>query len=182
MEIPIYLGSLSHVPGEFTGYVGYRLPEGLIVFNGFMPIRVTIANSIALNAQGDKLPSTTRFISWGYHDNRLGNPFDSAADQSLSLDTTIWVDPQHQGQVADIQMIGLCCQWTEQQQTWGKWSEPQIRFQKTIPNVTLLPKLEKIHLDEQQLSSGEYTVYISYHLNNGDIIYNGAEPLRLQIW
>jgi hypothetical protein len=182
LEIPIYLGSLSHVPGEFIGYVGYRTPEGLIVFNGFMPVRVTIANGTGLTAPGDKFPTTARFISWGYRDNRLGNPFDSAADQSLSLDTTIWVDPQHQGQVADIQMIGLCCQWTEQQQTWGQWSEQQIRFQTTIPKVTLLPKLEKIHLDEKQLSPGEYTVYIGYHLSNGDIIYNGAEPLRLKIW
>ncbi|BAP57350.1 hypothetical protein THII_3053 [Thioploca ingrica] len=182
LEIPIYLGSLSHVPGEFTGYVGYRLPEDLIVFNGFMPVRVTIANGVGLAAQGDKFPTTSRFISWGYRDNRLGNPFDSAADQSLSLDTTIWVDPQHQGQVADIQMIGLCCQWTEQRQTWGQWSEQQIRFQTTIPKVTLQPRLEKIHLDEKQLPPGEYTVYISYHLNNGDIIYNGAEPLRLKIW
>ena len=182
LEIPIYLGSLSQVPGEFTGYVGYRLPEGLIVFNGFMPIRVTIANGAGLTALGEKFPTTARFISWGYHDGRLGNPFDSAANQSLSLDTTIWVDSQHQGQVADIQMVGLCCQWTEQRQIWGQWLESQIRFQKTIPNVTLLPKLEKIHLDEKQLSPGEYTVYISYHLTNGDVIYNDAEPLRLKIW
>ncbi|NJO15776.1 MAG: tandem-95 repeat protein [Thioploca sp.] len=182
LEIPIYLGSLSHVPGEFTGYVGYRTPEGLIVFNGFMPVRLTIANGAGLTAPGNKFPTTARFISWGYHDNHLGNPFDSATDQSLSLDTTIWVDPQHQGQVADIQIIGLCCQWSEQRQIWGQWSEQQISFQKTIPNMMLLPKLEKIHLDEKRLSPGEYTVYISYHLNNGDIIYNGAEPLRLKIW
>ena len=42
IEIAVYEGDFNHLPGHFVIYVGYSLPNGIVVFNGQNPIQLTV--------------------------------------------------------------------------------------------------------------------------------------------
>jgi hypothetical protein len=189
-EIPIYLGPLAHVPGEFTVYVGYRLEDGVIVFNGITPIRLIIANGFGLDAETQSLfPTTSRFISTVHDGKKLNNPFNQVVNKEVAISTSILVEPQHVGRKADILMFGLrydldARNAETERPLWGMWDKQQIVLERSIANVTLAPIMHYNPLFEGRFKndlSGYYLFYVGYRLENGNIIYNGGETLRLGI-
>jgi len=187
IEIPIYAGSFGGVSGEYFIYLGYRLSGDRVVFN-HSPIQLRIANSIGLDAAGEKLPTTTYFASFAHQGDHFDNPFNTAITQPVGLVTTIMVDPVHVGQQADILMVALRHErepvYPIEAPRWGTWAADEISLEASIPNVTLEPVLKNIPLFQDQFNNniqGYYTIYVGYRLENGDIFYNGGETLRLGV-
>ena len=187
LEIPIYAGSFGGVAGEYFVYLGYRLTGDKVVFN-HSPIQLRIANSIGLDAAGQKLPTTTYFANFAYQDDHFDNPFNTAINQPVGLVTTIVLDPEHVGQQADILMVALRHEkepvYPIEAPRWGTWAADEISLEASIPNVTLEPVLKNIPLFQDQFNNnipGYYTIYVGYRLENGDIFYNGGETLRLGV-
>jgi hypothetical protein len=187
LEIPVYLRNLAG-PGEFIFYVGYQLADGVTVFNGFSPIHFVVANGLGLNAQGQAVTTTARFASWTYQNGYAGNPFDATVTRPVSLKATIVTDRDHIGKTADILMVAVRqpaqTSYQREAQQWGQWDEQLVTLQAAIPNVTLESNVAEIPIFEGNLNNleGSYTVYIGYRLvENGSIIYNGGETLRLNV-
>jgi len=189
-EIPIYLGPLAHVPGEFTVYIGYRLENGIIVFNGVTPILLTIANGFGFDAESKSLfPTTSRFISIVHDGKKFGNPFNQVVNTPVAIATSILVEPQHIGENVDILMYALRYELGErdaesERPLWGMWDKRRIILESLITNVTLAPIMHYNPLFEGRFKndrSGYYLFYVGYRLKNGDVIYNGGETLRLGI-
>ncbi|GEM_PF-2793189 len=191
LEVPVYQGNLIGLPGEFLGTVGYRLDNGVLVFNGLQPIHLMVANGVGLEvATATELDTTARFLSWVNQGERVGNPFNVSPDHSVGLGTTIVVDPEHVGQQADILMVAIRSNegrhesYQREAQQWGSWDEQVVKLTNaSISNVTLEPIMRDIPIFAGLLNElpGEYEVYIGYRLNNGVIIYNGREPIRLGV-
>ncbi len=186
IEIPIYAGSFGGVAGEYFVYLGYRLTGDVVVFN-HTPIQLRIANSIGLDAAGQKLPTTTYFASFAHQGEHFDNPFNTDITQPVGLTTTIVLDPKHVGQQADILMVALRHEmepvYPIEAPRWGTWAADEISLEASIPNVTLEPVLKNIPLFQDQFNNipGYYTIYVGYRLENGDIFYNGGETLRLGV-
>jgi uncharacterized repeat protein (TIGR01451 family) len=191
MEIPIDLDTLTNLAGHFIFYVGYRLADKTLVFNGYQPVKLTVANGIGMESTGNRIPTIARFVTWAFGHNGHGNPFNTPTSKPLGLAATIFVDPEHVGQIADIEMVALknpanpllSAPPEGTFSLWGAWDENTERLEKIIPNVTLEEVIKGIPLFEPEFKKepGDYVIYIGYRLDNGNIIYNGGETLRLSV-
>jgi hypothetical protein len=186
LEIPIYIGKLTDVPGYFRVYVGYRLLDGVIVYNGVTPIQLTVANGIHLTAQGEQRPTTARFLSFVHQNEQYGNPFTTTVGQPIGFATDLWIDPAHLGQTADIRMVAIRqpLDSTTPAPLWGNWEPSSVVAQMTLPNVILesrFPNLRPFENNAFHQIPGQYIIYIGYQLKNGDIIYNGGELLQVEV-
>ncbi|MDM8567753.1 tandem-95 repeat protein [Candidatus Halobeggiatoa sp. HSG11] len=182
LEVPTYIDNLIFRPGYYQMFIGYRLEDDVVVFNGYEPMSFMIANGIGLNASGEKFVTTSRFLNWGYQDEKRHNPFFANANSQLGIATTIVPEAQHVGQNVEIIMAAVPGQtnaYQEEVSTWGTWSS--VYKTVSIPNVILEGELKELVLFEGSFESGTYTVYVGYKLPNGDVIYNGGEALYLHI-
>lgn len=182
LEIPVYMGSLATIPGEFVIYVGYRTQDGMITFNGLEPIHLTVANSLGLTADQQLFETTARFASWVYKDHQVGNPFQTSVTDlsAFGIGVNIIPDPRHVGEIADIQMIAVDSPAkTPVNDLWGTWDKQQIRFSTTLPALTLEPLLRSVPLFAGPVSDygGYHTIFICYQLKDGTLVYNGGETL-----
>ncbi|MDM8558280.1 Ig-like domain-containing protein [Candidatus Parabeggiatoa sp. HSG14] len=190
LEIPVYVGSLIGKPGVFKVYVGYRLEDGVIVFNGIMPIHLTVANGFGLNPEGDRIYTTSQFLSWTHQDRKFGNPYQSPFAETVGFDTTILVDQKHIGEQVDILMVVIRQDWQALNNSqpevflWGAWEPQAVVLEASTPDVTLKAIHQNIPPFKDQFKNipGMYTIYFGYRLKNGNIFYNGGEPLQLKIW
>jgi hypothetical protein len=184
LEIPIYLGTLSNLPGHFSVWVGYRLSSGIIVYNGLDPVRLTVAEAVSTDGARRTLAQTTsRFISQNYRDDKLGNPFNGNSPKSAGLATTLLVAPQDVGQPAELVMVVIRNNSAEEQvaTAWGAWDEQQVSVKATIAQVILEPIMTNLPSFEGLLDAAgreDYTVYLGYRLMNGTVVYNGGERIR----
>ncbi|EDN69944.1 hypothetical protein BGP_1408 [Beggiatoa sp. PS] len=140
LEIPIDLDTLTNLPGHFKFYVGYRLADKTIVFNGLMPIGLTVANGIGMNSASQRIPTIARFVSWAFGHNGHGNPFNTPITKPLGLSATIFVDPEHIGQTVGIEMVALKnpaqSLLSPPEGTfslWGAWDENTVILEKRFP-------------------------------------------------
>jgi len=186
LEIPVYIGPLTDLPGYFHVYVGYRLLNGVIIYNGVTPIHLTVANGISLTPEGEQRPTTARFLSWVHQNEHYGNPFTTAVGQSIGFATDLRIDPNHLGQLADIHTVAIRqpLDTTAPNPLWGNWEPGTVVAQTTIPNVILearLPNLRPFENNVFHQMPGKYIIYIGYQLKNGEIIYNGGELLQVMV-
>jgi hypothetical protein len=187
LEIPVYPRNLTG-SGEFIFYVGYRLENGIIVFNGFSPIHFIVANGLSVDAQGRLITTTARFASWTYQDGYAGNPFQATVHRPVSLKATIVTDRNHIGKIADILMVAVRqpaqASYQRDVQQWGRWDEQLVTLKAAISNVTLESTISDIPIFEGSLHEleGSYIIYIGYRLaESGTIVYNGGETLQLNV-
>ncbi len=185
LEVPIYIGDLTLKSGYYQIFIGYRLEDGVIVFNGFEPSNFMLANGIGINVAGQKIVTTTRFINWGYQDEKVHNPFYSNINTPVGIATIIAPETKHIGQTVEIMMVAVHGDTDVNTQletpTWGTWNADDVYITNSIPNIQLEKDMPEIKLFEGLFERGDYTVYIGYKLANGDIIYNGGESLYLRI-
>ena len=134
-------------------------------------------------------PTTSRFISIVHNGKKFGNPFNQVVNTEVAISTSILVEPQHVGQRADILMFGLrynldARNAETERPLWGMWDKQLIILESSIADVTLTPIMHYNPLFEGRFKndrSGYYLFYVGYRLENGNIIYNGGETLRLGI-
>ncbi|OQW95923.1 MAG: hypothetical protein BWK79_00730 [Beggiatoa sp. IS2] len=190
LEIPVVMNELLAKSGEFIIYVGYRLDDNIIVFNGLDPLHLTVANGLGLDSLGLPVKTTTRFISWIAQNQQVGNPFEITGTESVTLATIMLVDPQHVGQTADILMVAvrrLSDEQTSYQREgviWGQWDERLVSLHSAVSGVVLEPVMDNLEIFNGSLYDyvGDYTVYVGYRLADGTIIYNGGEVLKLHYY
>ncbi len=187
LEIPIYMGSLAEVPGEFTVYVGYRLSDNTIIFNGLSPHHFAVANALGRDKDGNPTKPTARFVNSVNYLNMIHSSGRVTAQDDIGVYSSIWVDPKHIGQKADILMAMLRSEGDNYQSyqrnldQWELWDEQQVSLKATIPNVTLEPLMKDLQLFAGQLQPDDYLMYIGYRLPNGEVIYNGGEVIRVKV-
>ncbi|MFK5969078.1 MAG: Ig-like domain-containing protein [Candidatus Marithrix sp.] len=185
LEIPVYIGDLSLRPGYYQIFIGYHLDNDVIVFNGYEPTNFMLANGIGLDIAGQKFVTTARFINWGYQDEKVHNPFYAHVNTQVGIATIIAPETKHIGQTVEVIMVAIHGDTDVNTQleapTWGTWDANNVYITKSIPDIQLEKNMSEIQLFEGMFASGDYTVYIGYKLDNGDIIYNGGEALYLRI-
>jgi len=109
------------------------------------------------------------------------------AQDDIGVYSSIWVDPNHIGQKADILMAMLRSEGDNYQsyqrnlEQWELWDEQQVSLKATIPNVTLEPLMKDLQLFAGQLQPDDYLMYIGYRLPNGEVIYNGGEVIHIKV-
>jgi hypothetical protein len=187
LEIPIYMGSLAEVPGEFTVYVGYRLSDNTIIFNGLSPHHFAVANALGRDKDGNPTKPTARFVNSVNYLSMIHSSGRVTTQDDIGVYSSIWVDPNHIGQKADILMVMLRTEGDNYQsyqrnlEQWELWDEQQVSLKATIPNVTLEPLLKDLQLFAGRLEADNYLMYIGYRLPNGEVVYNGGETIHIQV-
>lgn len=188
LQIPIYMGSLSELPGEFVVYVGYRLSNGVIVFNGLSPHHFVVSNALGRDKDGNWTEPTARFINSVNYRDAIHSSGQLTAQEQVGVYSSIWVDPKHIGQKADISMVMLrstdgehYASYQRNLEQWEQWDEQQVSLKATIPNVTLEPLMKDLQIFSGQLEPGNYLMYIGYRLPNGEVVYNGGEEIRIVV-
>ncbi|MCP4700654.1 MAG: Ig-like domain repeat protein [Gammaproteobacteria bacterium] len=173
---------ILNLPGEFTVHAGYRLMDGTLIYNGLLPINFFVANST-----GDGEPQT-------YFELEIdtGGACQSAVIQhiqqteTLDIQATIHIDPQHVGAVADMLMAaarqqpGMPMQYS---QDWVNWMDLDALLNALVPReagVTLASSMSmQVHQGPFQGEAGEYMVYLGYRLSDGKLVYNNIDLLNL---
>jgi hypothetical protein len=187
LEIPIYMGSLAEVPGEFTVYVGYRLQDGSIIFNGLSPHHFAVANALGRDKDGNPTKPTARFVNSVNYLNMIHSSGRVTVQDDIGVYSSIWVDPQHVGQKADILMVMLrgtdnhYASYQRNLDQWERWDEQQVSLKATIPNVMLEPLMKDLQLFAGQLEPDDYLMYLGYRLPDGEVIYNGGEIIHVKV-
>jgi hypothetical protein len=108
--------------------------------------------------------------------------------EQVGVYSSIWVDPTHIGQKADILMVMLQSTDGEHYSSyqrnfdqWEQWDEQQISLKATIPNVTLEPLMRDLQIFSGHLEPGNYLMYIGYRLSTGEVVYNGGEEIHIKV-
>jgi hypothetical protein len=188
LEVPIYMGTLSELPGEYVVYVGYRLNDGVIVFNGLAPHHFVVANALGRDKEGNWTEPEARFINSVNYRNTIHSSGQLSTLEQVGVYSSIWVDPTHIGQKADILMVMLQSTDGEHYSSyqrnfdqWEQWDEQQISLKATIPNVTLEPLMRDLQIFSGHLEPGNYLMYIGYRLSTGEVVYNGGEEIHIKV-
>lgn len=190
LEIPVPLNELLVKSGEFIIYVGYRVKNTIIVFNGVEPLHLTVANGLGVDAHGQPLSTLARFISWVAQEQRLGNPFTATGPVPVTVATIILVDPAHVGQTAAVLMVAvrrhedIPTSYQRVGTVWAVWDEHLDSLQEALPGEVLEPVVNNIEIFTGSLGDyvGDYTVYVGYRLSDGSVFYNGGETLNLRYY
>ncbi|OQY54987.1 MAG: hypothetical protein DRR08_05935 [Candidatus Parabeggiatoa sp. nov. 2] len=59
LDIPVFEGDLSTAPGEFFAYLGYRLEDGTIHYNGVEPLHFSVGNAASIDMRNSSTLSFT---------------------------------------------------------------------------------------------------------------------------
>lgn len=186
VNVFIFEGDLSAMPGEFTVFVGYRLLEdNTVIYNGLEPLNFVIGNSASIEPQiaSRKTPSNNEPHATSYFQAIVP---DDAEDKKVSAQVRI--DTRHVGQAADILMVVIQVEkaksisYTPKGQTWQKW-DSQLESLPVVQHYQQLPKILEVPVDLSTLlaNADELLVYVGYRLADGVIVFNGLEPIRLVI-
>jgi hypothetical protein len=144
-----------------------------------------------LNPQGEQIESKACFIGKvSIHDTRQPNHrmFSHSEAQTIKVLATIIIAPEHVGQVADILMVGVRTTLTDETRytrdglNWVRWDD-QLGHLLVAEHYYQLPAIIEVPIYEGDLrfAPGEYTGFVGYRLQDGTIIYNGADPIHFYI-
>ncbi len=177
MEIPLKLELQGLPVGEYTVSIGYRLPNGTVVFNGFSQPRFWIANGLSLPGNVE-----TRAYFAGEVQLQLRS-------KEVSITTTIKPDRDHLGKQANIVMVAL---YTPPQgetlsfmrladHRWLEWDYTIGTLMPAVKNVTLMDNLP-VEIFKGDLSSlpGEMLVFVGYEIGE-TIVFNGKAPIEITL-
>ena len=197
IEIFIYGDELDFIPGEFVIFVGYRLLNGTIVFNGLEPIHFVVGNSGSVNLRQARtdapvwndVGSTSIFDSSIRNQNdRIGNDLTFAYRDIINVSGFLSVEPRYVGKSADILIAaGYHGHYLEQAyarngSSWEFWdhgltSLSPIQHYQRLPNYLEVP----VYIGDLALIPGYYQIFMGYQLEDEIIVFNGFEPMNFMI-
>jgi hypothetical protein len=148
-------------------------------------------NAWGINTDGSPIESKACFIGKvSIHNTRQPNHrmFSHPEAQTIKVAATIIIAPEHVGQVADILMVGVRTTLTDETRytrdglNWTRWDD-QLSHLQVAEHHYQLPAILEVPIYEGDLSflPGEYTGFVGYRLQDGTIIYNGADPIHFYI-
>jgi len=147
---------------------------------------------MGIHPTGVFFDTNTYFISQIKTDSGLsGNHLTFAQTDNVTLSATIQVDPSHVGKEADILIVAVYKKGTSQVQfmrddvDWKDWGF-QMDLLTAVESKALPETLETIVYSGPFSVLGlnfpvQFTIYVGYRLENGDIIFNGIEPLDFEV-
>lgn len=175
-----YLGSNL---GEFKFYIGYRLEDGTVIFNGNdKPISLFLGNAKSIDVTpnqrqaSNEIVATTSFFTYSVND-KTGNNF--VASDNLDIKAHIDIDPRHVAKTANIYMVAYHQdrKYTRNGENWQEWDSQLDSLQPAQYDVKLSEIIE-VSVYHGNGIPGEFSIYVGYSLDN-EVIFYGAEPIRL---
>ncbi len=209
VEVPIYKGDLSFAPGEFTVFVGYRLKNGTVIHNGLDPLNFYVGNAIRLDLFPDSAVSTVKKVEQSpelvydsrsyfepYTHNMLkgqggkwGNNLEFMDWENILVSNFLRVDSRHVGKSADILIAATylgdpkgSSSYYRDAFNWSQWFG-ELNELQAVQHYHELPETLEIPIYKGSLGNmpGEFIVFVGYQLEEGDIIFNGLDPVLLTV-
>jgi hypothetical protein len=166
--------------GELTLYIGYRLEDGRLVFNGHWPIRFIGANSMTLSSPGEYQDSRAYFKSQVQKEG-----------EQLNIVTQIYPAPEHLHQNGDLIMVavylspeGKVLSFSRSaSEQWQPWDGQLSTLEVAETNISLTePITTEVFSENLNHLVGTVTLYLGYRqLAEGTIIFNGKAPIVLTL-
>ncbi len=204
LEVPIYKGDLSFAPGEYTVFVGYRLSNETIIYNGKTPIHFYIGNAASVDLRSDspktitsqEVYSTAYFEPFVHNgqkgmDAKIGNDLLFETQEGINVSTFVRIDSLHVGQPANILIVatyqpadsGDLYSYVRQGYLWFPWDG---KLSSLVPaaHYHQLPKTMEIPIYLGNLANlpGKFQVFVGYHLlDENVIIFNGLDPVQVTV-
>jgi hypothetical protein len=154
----------------------------IIVFNA----RQLAVIGMGINSFGEFFDTNAYFInqistSSGLH----GNNLNIAKNDEVTLSAMVTVETAHIGKTADILMVAMVSADTmmffmRNGEAWETWDFAITSLTAAEEKFLLSDSLERLVYQGSlaDLPFFSYTVYIGYRLENGDVIFNGTEPIN----
>ena len=198
LEVPVFEGDLSAAPGEFFAYLGYRLEDDTIHYNGVEPLHFSVGNaasvdtrnSSTLNFTNNEVQATSYFQPFVRNSQgQVGNHLTVMESDTLEVSSLIRVDSRHVGQAAEILItatyqphFGSQVTYTRNGDFWEIWdgqldSLPSAKYYSELPNT------QEVSVYQGSLTGmpGNWIVTVGYRLNGGVLVFNGLEPIYVTV-
>jgi hypothetical protein len=149
-------------------------------------------NSFGIDTQGNSFSPLTRFEGKIFAYQQEGeNLIVLSNETGIQVKWTVLIDPAHQNQQADLLMVAKRLTpensiewWMFDGQTWYQWGKDLATLIE-MANESLPAILEKTvklsDLLSENDSSGEFTLYFGYRLENGSLVFSGIKPPLMRV-
>ncbi|MEM7017096.1 MAG: LamG-like jellyroll fold domain-containing protein, partial [Pseudomonadota bacterium] len=186
IDVPIHLGGLNELPGEFNVYVAYRMADGSVVFNGIEPLRFFVGNASSISMNGGQRDAN--FMSNPLRAASVFNTREIRHGNTRHIAARIQIDAEHVGQAAELLVgvvhaaqIGREIVYLHDGQDWVETpaNAPSLSIFDTFAEIPESIEF-RVNVDSFSNVEGDVKLYFGYRLSNGDIIFNGLSPFRVQ--
>ena len=171
---------LPDLNGELTLYIGYRIEDGRLVFNGHQPVRLIGANSMTVSPQDEYQDSRAYFKSQIQKEG-----------QQINIRTQIYPDPKHLYQNVDLIMVaiyfapeGKVLSFSRSaDEQWQPWDGQLSTLEIAETNVLLTGPIEtEVFSENLNYLVGTINLYLGYRQLLGDtLVFNGKAPVVLTL-
>ncbi|NJO15105.1 MAG: hypothetical protein HC877_04970 [Thioploca sp.] len=171
---------LPDLNGDLTLYIGYRLEDGRLVFNGHRPLRLVGANGLIFSSLGEYQDSRAYF-----------NVQVQKEGEQIDVRTQIYPAPEHLYQLADLIMVaiyfapeGKVLNFSRSaNQQWQPWDGQLSTLEIAETNVLLTGPIEtEVFSGNLNYLVGTINLYLGYRQLLGDtLIFNGKAPMVLTL-
>ncbi len=186
--------ALNNELGELTFYVGYRLSDGTVIYNGSQPLNISLGNATSLEIVEDTRkgviqadPDITSFFATGLsnHNGKATRHIKFIESETITLKTRIRIDARHIGQPADI-VIAVRRLYQKQIELYsgGQLWDNRLDQLPAVTHYQALPEKVDLSIYRGNMIDlpGEYWLYIGYRLDNESlIVFNGHNPIHFSI-
>jgi len=178
LETSLDLETLDKSPGKFTVYVGYRLENGTIVFNG--NTQFWRANSTSILSKSERAYFTGNV-------QRKSQNF--LTSHTLTVTMSIKPNVEHLGKEADIIIVafylpdeGSLLRYMQfPSKEWHQWDSKIENLIDAYNDEILKDNMEvKIFEGKLNIPAGKIEIYVGYRLS-GNIVFNGMEPIEIAV-
>ena len=159
-----------------------QVENDIIVFNASQLATL----GMGINAKGDFFDTIAYFMSQIKTTSGLyGNNLNIAKSDEVTISAIVTVATPHIGKTADILMVAMVSVdsptfFMRNGDTWEAWDSAIPSLMAAEEKILLSNRLEKEVYQGSlaDLPFISYVVYVGYRLENGDVIFNGTEPIR----
>jgi hypothetical protein len=195
IDVAVFYGDLIGGPGNYTAFIGYRLEDGTIHYNGIDPQRVSIGNAASVDMRNhselcftcNEAQATDYFQGYVRNKGKVGNHLTFTDSGEFEVASLVRVDSRHLGQSADI-FITVTYQspvaalpaisFMREGDEWQIW-DGQLDSLAAAVSDTELPERFDVLVYQGPLVGikGEWIVTVGYRLDNGVLVY-GSDQIR----
>ena len=195
IDVPVLEDNLSGMPGEFTVFIGYRLENGTIHYNGVEPLHFSIGNAASIDMRNhselcftcNEAQATDYFEGFVRNKGVTGNNLAFTDNGVFEVASKVRVDSRLMGQSADIFITATyqspvadfpAISWTRNGNEWQNW-DGQLDNLATAESYTELPETINVPVYKGQLKEflGEFTITVGYRLDDGTLVFN-MDPIH----
>jgi hypothetical protein len=189
LTLPLDSLPLEPFEGELLLYLGYRLGDGTIIFNGKNPPRFNIASQGQMIRQGQDKDKTSALFTGELSTDtgRTGHHLILSSTETVSANFTIQIDEAHIGQPANLIIAAAHPEWgifsMQDEANWQVWdgidiaSLKAIEYYDNLPSTLTIDKTLVSHIPAKAFA-GEWAIYVGYRL---EVLDNLAPEKELNL-